>query len=482
MHLKIQKRNGRQYLSVVQNFRHAGKTRTRTVESIGYADQFADQFADPVAHFKEHVAMLNEQAAGQRGRIELSFESDSMLDKDGALPTRLGAAIALGCLDAVGVRDFFHARSGRKGCPAHAGRIFEMLATERMMHVASKRESWTNRETFPRACEVSHEDIYAALPYFAQEGAHLDASLFRAWSRVRKPNSTKRIYIACGTYAFPTSGASTHASVCVALDNEGIPLGYHGIMGRLAPMTLREAVDDLKGRFDAQRAVVIAGGLRNPSPIIDELASGGDGFVMFQPDYGQSKELAAWIEDKQDYALVHGDVSMKSRVSQRDLLDGESLPVREVVLRGGGYALRQDHALIVSSETDLSAITIVQLFREIWRQAEPFQPLEADFSPMPYPVSDADHIAAHFAICYAAFFALRVLRWKMDWKYNAADTADALLRMEGLHLQRNYYLFSYRTPVTDAIEHAAGIPRARRLRTRADLRSIPVITCKAMRS
>ena len=128
--------------------------------------------------------------------------------------------------------------------------------------------------------------------------------------------------------------------------------------------------------------------------------------------------------------------------------------------------------MLVSSELDLSATAIVQLYRELWRQAEPFQPLEADFSSMPHPTAPQDHICAHFAICYAAFFALRMLRWKMSWKHNAADTADALLRMEGTHLQQNYYLFSYRTNTTDDIEDAVGIERARRLRTRAELRSV----------
>jgi hypothetical protein len=71
-----------------------------------------------------------------------------------------------------------------------------------------------------------------------------------------------------------------------------------------------------------------------------------------------------------------------------------------------------------------------------------------------------------------AFFALRMLRWKMGWQYNAANTADALLRMEGTFLQRNYYLFNYRTRVTDCIEEAVGLQKARRLRTRAELRGV----------
>ena len=40
MHLKKTKRGERVYLSVVQNYREGGKTKTKTIESIGYVDQF----------------------------------------------------------------------------------------------------------------------------------------------------------------------------------------------------------------------------------------------------------------------------------------------------------------------------------------------------------------------------------------------------------------------------------------------------------
>ena len=145
MHLKIQKRNGRAYLSIVQSYRQAGKVKTRTVQTIGYADEYADRYDDPIAHFRAHVAQLNEQAAADRTPVGLAFDPMSTIDDPSAPPARLGAGIALGYLDALGIKGFFHARAGRDGFPRNAGRVFEMLAVERMMHAASKRESWTAR-------------------------------------------------------------------------------------------------------------------------------------------------------------------------------------------------------------------------------------------------------------------------------------------------------------------------------------------------
>lgn len=475
MHLKIQRRNGREYLSVVQSYRQDGKVKTHTIETIGYADAYAGRFADPIGHFRTYVDQLNRNAIAQRQPIELSFGFDDEISEKADPPMRLGASIALGCLDALGVQSFFHARSGHEGVPEHAGRVFEMLATERMMHATSKRESWAARQSFPRACAFSFSEVYETLSCFAREASKLDSCTLRKWKGIYGEPDTHRIFLICGSYAFPVDGGSRRASIAVALDEGGMPLGYHEVDGRLEPETFREAVDILKGRLGADHAVVVAGGLRNLEPTIAELASTGDGFVLYQRDFRNVDALAEWADAEDGYAPIGVGVDMKSRTIDRKLADGPSLAVKEIVLRGGGYATSYSHAMLVSSELDIGDNATVQLYRELWRQAEPFQPLEADFSSMPFPTLAHDHIRAHFAICYAAFFALRALRWKMGWQHNAADTADALMRMEGMHLQRNYYLFSYRTDVSDHIEGAVGIERARRLRTRAELRSIPGI-------
>ena len=411
--------------------------------------------------------------------FQVAEHRDDEIDLTAVPPARLGAAIALGCLDALGIRDYFHARAGREGFPPQAGRVFEMLACERMMHATSKRESWATRASFPRACEFSFGEVYEALPCFAREKTRLDAQTRKSWLQIGGKADVGRAFLICGSYAFPVDGGSRRASIAVALDDDGMPIGYHDMEGRLNPEKFREAADELKRRSGASHAVIVAGGLRDLDPTMAELAKTGDGFALYQRDFKTVPELAAWAEDEEGYAPLGGDVFMKWRISNRILENGNELPVKEIVLRGGGYATNYSHAMLVSSELDMSGAAIVQLYRELWRQAEPFQPLEADFSSIPHPTDARDHIQAHFALCYAAFFALRLLRWKMGHLYNAADTADALLNMDGTHLQQNYYLFNYRNAVTDRIEESVGLEKARRLRTRADMRSVPKAVRKA---
>ncbi len=482
MHLKVQKRHGRQYLSVVQNYRDNGKVKSRTIETIGYADLYENDYDDPVAHFQDYVRDLNLASARERRAIGLSFRVDDEIEESATPAARLGASIALGCLDALGAHDHFRAAASNDSTmPANVGRIFEMLATERMMHATSKRESWTARASFPRACDCSFSEVYEALPFIAREQASLDNTALEQWRRIGGDPNVRRVFLICGSYSFPADGGALRASIAVATDRDGMPLGYHSMMGRLGPAAFLEASGVLKERLGAGRAVVVAGGLRDIEPTIAQLAATGDGFALYQRDFKKDPQLVAWAETEEGYASMGSGVFLKSRTSTRVLPNGTSLPVKEIVVRGGGYATRYDHALLVTSELDMSASAIIQLYRELWRQAEPFQPLEADFSSVPFPVDALDHIRAHFAICYLAFFALRMLRWKTGWRHNAADTADALLRMEGVHLQQNYYLFNYRSEVSDNIEHATGIASARRLRTKAELRSVPKIVRESFR-
>ena len=80
MHLKKTKRGERVYLSVVQNYREGGKTKTKTIESIGYVDQFTSQYADPIAHFQAYVAELNERAKSENPPIAFTFPRDATID------------------------------------------------------------------------------------------------------------------------------------------------------------------------------------------------------------------------------------------------------------------------------------------------------------------------------------------------------------------------------------------------------------------
>ena len=498
MHLKVSKRGDRQYLSVVQNYREGGATKTKTIESIGYADEFAHLYDDPVEHFRAYVRQLNERAERGQEHVSIQLSRDAIIPtRTGTTQFRLGCAIALGYLDALGTSRYFAKHAHSRSMPSATARVFEMLSAERMLHVASKWESWQRRASFPRECQFSFEETYASLEWIGAHAQDIAAHMARAYEDSCGSYDLSRVYLVANSFPFVVadeqqadvaeSGSLVQdVAVGLVLDSLGMPLGYRVLKGGLTPAGLLEGALEVRESFCAQRVVVVVGRLPDAPGVMRALGQAGVGFVVYRPLESEGERLARWAADTRGYAVSEsGNWSMKTRVRNVDL--GEVSQLKDVVLKGRDYTLRIQRSAsgasvssspatssgsvcVSSTETGFSGAAIFHLYRELWRTNEPFQVMESDFWPAPYPIDQQLHIQAHFVLCFAAFFALRLLRVRMGYAFNAAQTADALLRMEGIHLSQNWYLFSYRSAVSDSIEDAVGLERARRLRPRADIR------------
>ena len=193
MHLKKTKRNGRVYLSVVQNYREGNATKTRTIETIGYADAYESEFDDPIAHFEAYVAELNEQRRAKRGRIEFSFPRDCVIDADCTESARWGISIALAYLDALEAKRAHNAwrlrpaqtATKHTGSRAAARRAFEVFAAERVLHASPKHETWERRASFPRRCDFAIDEAYRALSVIAAADGRIARAMRAAYERIR---------------------------------------------------------------------------------------------------------------------------------------------------------------------------------------------------------------------------------------------------------------------------------------------------------
>ena len=557
MHLKKTKRNGRVYLSLVQNYREGGSTKTRTIETIGYADAYAGIYADPIAHFEAYAQRLNAERKRAEAPIAFSLARTCTIDEKQAESARWGVGLALAYLDALGAKRAL--RHGSESADSEqTERVFELFAAERIVHAAPKRETWERRASFPRTCDFTLAEAYRALPAIARAARPSAERMRASFERIRPdhaPLDTASVVFEAFAFAdtddvgaaAPARDETGRISVGLAmvLDEEGMPAGYRLLEADPDAEAVLALAADLKRTLGVGRVVLIAGRLAHAASIMEALARTGDGFIVHRALETAVDDLQDWAADEQGYTTSRfGNYRIKSRVrplrpgksadTAIDGAEGDRAPggrtrdaavragaragwtcaatggaasaatsdraaatagdtndaaakktdaqrVRDIVLWGRDYARRgkggrgdggglDGYACIVTSETRLAAREVFHLYRELWRLVEPFQVLESDFSPSPYPTAREDHIRAHFALCYAAFFALRLARRDLHWRYNAAQVADALVRMEGSYLAENWFLFGYRSAVTDAIEQAAGVDMARRLRTRQDIR------------
>ena len=84
MYLKKGTLNGKIYLSIAHNYRDAEtkKVNAKTIRSLGYFEDLAKQYADPIAHFKQEIAKMNEEARLEKQQYTVNIDPNAKIDGD----------------------------------------------------------------------------------------------------------------------------------------------------------------------------------------------------------------------------------------------------------------------------------------------------------------------------------------------------------------------------------------------------------------
>ena len=198
--------------------------------------------------------------------------------------------------------------------------------------------------------------------------------------------------------------------------------------------------------------------------------------------FERSRRERAKVVEKSRAAVARGDMS--SAAVKTSVRYAKDVPV----VRETGEAadhnwvidedrIAADEAMdgyycIVTSEQDMDDREVIDAYRGLWRIEESFRVMKGDFDARPVYCSTESHIRAHFLVCYIALLAMRLMQLDTGRKYSAAQISEALAGVTGHLMDRNLYLFDYRTDLTDELAGAVGIDLSRQVLTRGQIRSI----------
>lgn len=123
-------------------------------------------------------------------------------------------------------------------------------------------------------------------------------------------------------------------------------------------------------------------------------------------------------------------------------------------------------------------LEIVDIYHGLWRIEETFRVTKTELRARPVFVSTTDHIICHFMICFAALCILRLLQFRLDWKYSAGQIVESLRKVCGTSLEQNLYVFDYCDEVVRDVGNLLGIDFTRKYLTKGEIRSILGLTKK----
>lgn len=198
--------------------------------------------------------------------------------------------------------------------------------------------------------------------------------------------------------------------------------------------------------------------------------------------FERSRRERAKVVEKSRAAVARGDLS--SAAAKTSVRYAKDVPVVRETGEAASHnwvvdeeRIAADEAMdgyycIVTSEQEMDDRDVIDAYRGLWRIEESFRVMKGDFDARPVCCSTESHIRAHFLVCYVALLAMRLMQLDTGRKYSAAQISEALAGVTGHLMDRNLYLFDYRTDLTDELAGAVGIDLSRQVLTRGQIRSI----------
>lgn len=360
--------SGRIYLSLAQNYREGKKTKTRTIESLGYLDDLEKLYDDPIAHFKAICQTRNAEAKAATAPISFMIHPAAKIDKRISNRKNIGSAILLAHYNSLCVEKVLRNTTRNMRHEFDFNAIMRLLVMERILNPGSKLSAVKNKEGYFFKSDFTDDDIYRALDVFASAKKKIISAMNKNIEAQNKRNMTHVFYDVTNYYfeideedALRRKGIEKNrrrdpiVQMGLLQDANAIPLNYEIFPGNTSDcVTLLPVIKDLKAEFKLDRVIVVADKGLNTSDNIAAATLDKNGFVFSQSIRGtkSKEELRNWVISNEGYRANEKETfKIKSRQDMKTIhVKGEDgkkkhveVDVKIVAYWSAKYAARARH-------------------------------------------------------------------------------------------------------------------------------------------
>ena len=335
---KSKRKDGRVYLAFAEGYRKDGKSKMRTVESLGYLDELEKQFDDPIAHFKAVCDEANAAARAERQNVQVTIHPLQKIDKREAARKNAGSAVLLAVYNALGIEIAVRNKTRGSKASYDSNAVMRLLTVERIINPGSKKSAWENKEHYFFRTAFSLEDTYRALDVLCGCKDKIVSAINRAIDKMGIRDTACVFYDVTNYYfeiddpdedeGLRQKGMSKEhrkspiVQMGLLQDSKGVPIGYRLFPGNTPdPLTMLDVLSEMKRDSGQDRVIVVGDKGNNCSANIAALAAKGDGFVYSQSIRGTKSdaELKNWVLSDDGYECAtnaDGHVTYKVKSKQ----------------------------------------------------------------------------------------------------------------------------------------------------------------------
>lgn len=360
---KINKKNpDRTYLIIAESYRdkETKKTKSRTVQSLGYLDELEKKYDDPLAYFKQVVEQMNNEIAQKKAPLQVLYDVEEKLSIGTNNRKTFGYAPFSSIYHALEIDKFLINRQRSTKIEASMNNIMKLLVFSRLLSPSSKKKAYEDRDQFFEKTNYSLDDVYRSLSFFNNKGNEL-----QQWINERIKTlygrDTSLVYYDVTNYYFESDyedefrrkGVSKEhrpnpiVQMGLFMDTNGIPITYDLYAGNTNDcLTYRPTFKRMKQEFDLGKVIVVADKGMNTGDNIYYTISSNDGFVFSQTARGANKELKEYIKSESGYTWYGDKYKFKERLYPTEIwvtMDSgkkkkKTIDVKQVVFYSEKYA------------------------------------------------------------------------------------------------------------------------------------------------
>ena len=329
MHLNTipEKKSGRKLMVYVETYKGEDhKQHQRTVEKIGYVDEFLDIYPDPEAHFREEAKKRTKELKEKEKNniINLYLQKDGIMrfNENGEYDIRIhyGDAFIAWVIHRLRLDKFVDNRRKYLNLDYNLTNLMRLFIYERILSPSSKLTNWKNRDSYYEKMNFTQAQIYSGLQQLGEYKedmlSHLDKVMKELYGRQTGYgyfDGTNVYYEIEDEDGFREKGCSKEhrplpiTQLGVMLDSNGFPMSYDVWAGNTNDcIMLPPAVKRAREKFDMKHMIYVADKGFYSGDTIADIIINHDGYVISNSVRGKKidGEIKKKVLDRSNYTYI----------------------------------------------------------------------------------------------------------------------------------------------------------------------------------
>ena len=316
----LEKKTGRTLIMIVEGYKENGKIKHRTIERVGYVDEFADLHDDPVAHFKQVAKRMTQEKRQRQGAVVVELMPEALLPFDADAGSydsvkNIGYAALSAVFHSLGIAKFFDDRRKYLDISYNLTEVVKLLVYERILAPGSKRAAWLARGRYFDKMAFDLNAVYRSLSILPRYREDLLQMLHRRMVDLHGRDSTLLFYDVTNYYFeidneddFRKKGISKEhrpnpiVQMGLFMDDKGFPVTYDLFEGNTNDgKTFSPMSEQVRSQLAMDHIIFVADKAMMSGDNVADVITSHNGYIFSKSVRGGTQTLKDTVRDPQGY-------------------------------------------------------------------------------------------------------------------------------------------------------------------------------------